>query len=207
MGGETAEMPGTYDKNKFDLAGFAIGVVEKKFLLTKNKIKNHDIVLAIPSSGLHSNGFSLVRHILKKKNIKSKKFLSLDIKNELLKPTKIYVEEIINLNKKQLINGCANITGGGIINNLTRVIPKNLCLNVNLDKIKTNKVFKWLKKNNINDTEMINTFNCGVGFCLIAKKKNLKKIKNFFSKKYQPYKIGYISKDKPTFKTFGKIQW
>jgi len=149
----------------------------------------------------------LVRHILKKKNIKSKKFLSLDIKNELLKPTKIYVKEIINLNKKQLINGCANITGGGIINNLTRVIPKNLCLNVNLDKIKTNKVFKWLKKNNINDTEMINTFNCGVGFCLIAKKKNLKKIKNFFSKKYQPYKIGYISQDKSTFKTFGKIQW
>ena len=106
-----------------------------------------------------------------------------------------------------MINGCANITGGGIINNLTRVIPKNLCLNVNLDKIKTNKVFKWLKKNNINDAEMINTFNCGVGFCLIAKKKNLKKIKNFFSKKYQPYKIGYISQGKSTFKTFGKIQW
>ena len=209
IGGETAEMPGTYDRNKFDLAGFAVGVVEKKSLLTKAKIKNNDIVLAIPSSGLHSNGFSLLRHILKKKKIKinSKKISYLNIKNELIKPTKIYVKEINKLNKKELINGCANITGGGLINNLIRVMPNNLCLNINLSKIKTSKIFKWLKKNNIQDSEMLNTFNCGVGFCLIANNKNIKKIKKIFSKKYQPYQIGFISRNRSKIKTCGKLQW
>ena len=132
IGGETAEMPGTYGKNKFDLAGFAIGVVEKKNLLTKDKIKKNDIVMAVPSSGLHSNGFSLVRNILKKKGYRS---LSANLKKELIKPTKIYVKEINELNKKKLINGCANITGGGLINNLTRVIPNELCLNINLSTL------------------------------------------------------------------------
>ena len=209
IGGETAEMPGTYEKHKFDLAGFAVGVVEKKSLLTKIKIKNNDIILAIPSSGLHSNGFSLVRHILKKKKIKInlKKSLPLNIKNELIKPTKIYVKEINKLNKRKLINGSANITGGGIINNLVRVVPNNLCLNINLAKIKTSKIFKWLKQNNIRDSEMLNTFNCGVGFCLIANKKNIKKIKNVFSKEYQPYQIGFISRSRLKVKTQGKLQW
>ena len=209
IGGETAEMPGTYERNKFDLAGFAVGVVEKKSLLTKAKIKNNDIVLAIPSSGLHSNGFSLLRHILKKKKVKinSKKILSLNIKNELIKPTKIYVKEINKLNKKKLINGCANITGGGLVNNLIRVVPNNLCLNINLSKIKTSKIFKWVKKNNIKDSEMLNTFNCGVGFCLIANKKNIKKIKIIFSNKYQPYQIGFISRNRSKIKTCGKLQW
>jgi len=159
VGGETAEMPGTYEKNKFDLAGFSVGAVEKKNLLSKDKIKNNNIVLAIPSSGLHSNGFSLVREILKKqkKNIKNK--LPNDIKNELIKPTKIYVPELNKLNKKNLVNGCANITGGGLINNLIRAIPKNYCLNIDLSKIKVSKIFKWLKKNKIKDTEILNTIN------------------------------------------------
>ena len=102
VGGETAEMPGTYEKNKFDLAGFAVGVVEKKNLLTKNKIKKNNIVLAIPSSGLHSNGFTLLRYILGEKKIKfnlNKKSFSY-IKKDLLCPTKIYVKEINTLNKK-----------------------------------------------------------------------------------------------------------
>ena len=209
IGGETAEMPGTYEKNKFDLAGFAVGVVEKKSLLTKNKIKNNDIVLAIPSSGLHSNGFSLLRYILRKKKIKisSKNIFSLNIKNELIKPTKIYVKEINKLNDKKLINGCANITGGGLLNNLIRVVPNNLCLNINLSKIKTSKIFKWLKQNSIRDSEMLNTFNCGVGFCLITNKKNIIKIKKKFSKKYQPYQIGFLSKSRPKIKIYGKLQW
>ena len=111
VGGETAEMPGTYEKGKFDIAGFAVGVVGKNKILYKNKIKNNDLILAIPSSGLHSNGYSLVRYLLKQKkiNIKKNKFL----KSELLKPTKIYVREVINLLNQNLINGCANITGGG----------------------------------------------------------------------------------------------
>ena len=204
VGGETAEMPGTYGKNKFDLAGFAVGVVEKKNLLTKNKIKKNDIIIAVPSSGLHSNGFSLVRNIIKKKGYSS---LPKNLKKEIIKPTKIYVKEVNELNKKKLINGCANITGGGLINNLTRVIPKELCLNIDLSKIKIKSVFKWLKKNNINDSEMLKTFNCGVGFCLITKKRNIKKIKKIFTKNFQPYEIGFISKAKNKYNTFGRLKW
>jgi len=197
IGGETAEMPGTYSKNKFDLAGFAVGLVEKKNLLIKNNIKLNDIVLAIPSSGIHSNGFSLIRHILKKKR---NSFLSPLVKKELVKPTKIYVKELNKINKKKLINGCANITGGGLLNNLIRVIPNNLCLNIDLSKIRTKSIFKWLKKNNIKDAEMLKTFNCGVGFCLITNKRNINKIKKIFSKEYQPYQIGFISKEKSKIK-------
>ena len=204
IGGETAEMPGTYTKNKFDLAGFAVGLVEKKNLLTKNKIKSNDIILAVPSSGLHSNGFSLIRNILKKK---SNSFLSSYIKKELIKPTKIYVRELNKINKKKLINGCANITGGGLLNNLIRVIPNNLCLNIDLSKIKIKPIFKWIKKNNILDTEMLKTFNCGVGFCLITNKKNVKKIKKIFSREYKPYQIGSLTKEKIKIRTIGELQW
>jgi|TARA_B110000438_G_C15737458_1_gene616950 phosphoribosylformylglycinamidine cyclo-ligase len=203
VGGETAEMPGTYSKNKFDLAGFAVGVVDKDKLLTKNKIKNNDVVLAVPSSGLHSNGFSLVRHILNNK----KNIIPNNIKKELLKPTKIYVQELNKINKKNLISGCANITGGGLVDNIIRVIPNHLTLNINLSNIKVNRIFKWLKTKKIQEIEMLKTFNCGVGFCLIAKKNNIKKIKKVFSKKYEPYPIGYISKENKKFNLFGKIKW
>ena len=204
LGGETAEMPGTYHKNKFDLAGFAVGLVEKKNLLTKNKIKLNDIILAVPSSGLHSNGFSLVRSVLKKKK---NLYLSTFLKKNLIKPTKIYVKELNEINEKKLINGCANITGGGLLNNTIRVIPDKLCLNIDLSKIKIKSIFKWLKKNNIKDSEMLKTFNCGIGFCLIANKKNIKKIKKIFTKNYQPYQIGFISREKSKVKTFGKLEW
>ena len=204
LGGETAEMPGTYHKNKFDLAGFAVGLVEKKNLLTKNKIKLNDIILAVPSSGLHSNGFSLVRSVLKKKK---NLYLSTFLKKNLIKPTKIYVKELNEINEKKLINGCANITGGGLLNNMIRVIPDKLCLNIDLSKIKIKSIFKWLKKNNIKDSEMLKTFNCGIGFCLIANKKNIKKIKKIFTKNYQPYQIGFISREKSKVKTFGKLEW
>ena len=203
LGGETAEMPGTYNKDKFDLAGFAVGLVEKKNLLTKNKIKENDLVLAVPSSGLHSNGFSLVRYVIKKNKIKLSSFL----KKNLIKPTKIYANELNQVNKKKLINGCANITGGGLINNIIRVVPNNLCLNINLSKIRVKPIFKWLKKNNIKDSEMLNTFNCGVGFCLILNKKYIKKVQKIFPKEYKPYEIGYISRSKVKVKTSGSLKW
>jgi phosphoribosylaminoimidazole synthetase len=204
IGGETAEMPGTYGKNKFDLAGFAVGLVEKKNLLTKNKIKFNDVILAVPSSGLHSNGYSLVRHILKRKK---NSYLSKNIKKELIKPTKIYVKEINKINSKKLISGCANITGGGLLDNLIRVIPDALSISINLSKIKVKPIFKWLKKNNIKDSEMLKTFNCGVGFCLITNKKNISKVKKIFSKEYKPYEIGFVSKKKSRINIYGKIQW
>ena len=205
VGGETAEMPGTYEKGKFDIAGFAVGVVGENKILNKKKIKTNDLVLAIPSSGLHSNGYSLVRYILnlKKINIKKNKFL----KTELIKPTKIYVKEVLKLINKNLINGCANITGGGLADNIKRVIPDNLVAEINLDKIKTSKIFNWLKKNDISDGEMLKTFNCGVGFCLIISPKNLERVKKYFTKKFKPYVIGKISKGKNKIKINGSINW
>ena len=205
VGGETAEMPGTYEKGKFDIAGFAVGVVDEKKILQKKNIKKNDLVLAIPSSGVHSNGYSLVRYVLNKKkiNLINNKFL----KKELLKPTKIYVREVLDLINNNLINSCANITGGGLADNLKRVIPEGMVANIDLNKVKTKKIFKWLKQNNIDDKEMLRTFNCGVGFCLIIKPQNLNKIKKFFTKEYQPYVIGEIIAGKNRVKLNGKIDW
>ena len=205
VGGETAEMPGTYEKGKFDIAGFAVGIVAKNKILGKKKIKSKNLILAVPSSGLHSNGYSLVRHILKKKKINIKK--NIFLKKELLKPTKIYVKEILNLIKGNLINGCANINGGGLSDNIKRIIPNGLVAEIDLNKIKTLRIFKWLKKNNVNDKEMLKTFNCGVGFCLIIEPKKLKMINKFFPKKYKPYVIGQITKGGNKIKLNGNINW
>ena len=205
VGGETAEMPGTYEKGKFDIAGFAVGIVDEKKILNKNKIKENDLILAIPSSGLHSNGYSLVRNIIKKNKINVNK--NTFLKKELIKPTKIYVKEILSLIRKNLINGCANITGGGLPDNIKRIIPEKFCAEVDLKKIKISKIFRWLKNNNVNDNEMLRTFNCGVGFCLIINPKNLNKISRYFSKNYKPYVIGKISKRKNRLKFNGKINW
>jgi phosphoribosylformylglycinamidine cyclo-ligase len=205
VGGETAEMPGTYEKGKFDIAGFAVGVVDEKKILDKKKIKKNDLIIALPSSGVHSNGYSLVRYILKKKKIDLKK--NQFLKKELLRPTKIYVEEVLRLINVNLINGCANITGGGLGDNIKRIIPEGLVANIDLNKVKTKKIFKWLKQQNIEDKEMLKTFNCGVGFCLVINAKNLNKIKKFFSRDFQPYIIGKVTSGKNKIKLNGKIDW
>ena len=205
VGGETAEMPGTYEKGKFDIAGFAVGLVDEKKILKKKNIKKNDLILAIPSNGIHSNGYSLVRYILKKRKINLKN--NLFLKKELLKPTKIYVKEILKLIGNNLLNGCSNITGGGLEDNIKRVIPDGLVADIDLNKIKTKKIFKWLKQNKIEDKEMLKTFNCGVGFCLIIHPKNLEKVTRFFTKEFKPYVIGKITKGKNKVKLNGKIDW
>ena len=205
VGGETAEMPGTYEKGKFDIAGFAVGLVDKKKILIKKNIKKNDLVLAVPSSGVHSNGYSLVRYVLKKEKIilKNDAFL----KKELLRPTKIYVNEVLNLIDRNLLNGCSNITGGGLADNVKRIIPEGLVADIDLRKIKTKKIFKWLKEKKIEDKEMLKTFNCGVGFCLIIKPKNFNKVTKFFTKEFKPYVIGKITKGINKVKLNGKIDW
>ena len=205
VGGETAEMPGTYEKGKFDIAGFCVGLVEKNKILKPSKIKKNDLVVAIPSSGLHSNGFSLIRYILNKKNINYKK--NKKLKKWLLEPTKIYVKEISKLIDLKIINGCAHITGGGIKDNLSRIIPKGKCAKINLSKIKTQQVFSWLKKNKISDKEMLKTFNCGVGFIIIINKKKFNQIKKYFKKNYLPYAIGEIVNGNNKVLLNGKISW
>jgi len=201
IGGETAEMPGTYSKDKFDLAGFSVGIVSKKKILDKSKVKKNDIILAIPSSGIHSNGYSLVRSILKKYKIPN------NLKRDILRPTRIYSKEILQLTNKNLINAAAHITGGGLVENLLRSIPKNLTLNLDLSKIKILKIFKWLKSKNISDKEMMQTFNCGVGFCIIVSQTNIKKIIKIFPKNYQPYKIGFITKNKNKVILTKSLKW
>ena len=205
VGGETAEMPGTYTREKFDLAGFAVGLVSKNKILKKNKIKNNDFILAVPSSGLHSNGYSLVRYVLKKKGINIKK--NLYLKKELLTPTKIYVNEVLKLVKNNLVNGCANITGGGLEDNIARVLPDGLSAELNLRNIRVTKIFKYLKNLGIIESEMLKTFNCGVGFCLIAHPNKLKKIISIFPNKYKPYVIGKIKRGNKQVLLNGKISW
>ena len=205
VGGETAEMPGTYAKNKFDIAGFAVGLVDENKILKKNKIKKNNLVLAIPSSGLHANGYSLVRYILKKNKINLKK--NKKLKKDLLEPTKIYAKEVLKLHNRGLINGCANITGGGLVDNIKRIIPNNLNVEIDLKKIVVPEIFKWLKKNNVTNKEMLKTFNCGVGFCLIINPKNLDKIKKFFTKRYMPYIIGQTSNGDKKVILNGTIDW
>ena len=201
IGGETAEMPGTYAKDKFDLAGFSVGLVSKQKILDKSNVKNGNIILAIPSNGIHSNGYSLVRSILKKNKLPK------NLKKEILKPTKIYTKEILKLVDKELINAAAHITGGGLIENLIRSIPANLSLNLNLSKIKIIKIFKWLKSKNISDNEMMRTFNCGVGFCIIVSRKNVSRIKRIFPRNFIPYEIGYVSKGKNKINLINSLQW
>ena len=172
-------------------------------MLNKHKVKLGNVVLAFPSNGLHSNGFSLVRSVIKKNKIPKK------LKNELLKPTRIYSEEVLKLTNKNLINAAAHITGGGLIENLVRSIPDKLNLNLDLSKIKILKIFKWLKSKNISDNEMLRTFNCGVGFCVICEKKNISKIKKIFPKNYKPYEIGFISntKNKNKVNLINDLKW
>ncbi len=201
IGGETAEMPGIYSKDKFDLAGFSVGVISKKEILDKSNVKRGNIVLAVPSNGIHSNGYSLVRTILKKNKIPS------NLKKEILRPTKIYSKEVLKLTSMKLINSAAHITGGGLIENLLRSIPNNLTLNIDLSKIKILKIFKWLKSKNISDQEMMRTFNCGIGFCLIVHKKNIYKIKKIFPKKFTPYEIGFISRGKNKINLSKSLKW
>ena len=171
----------------------------------KKKIKKNNLILAIPSSGIHSNGYSLVRHILKTKKVDIKK--NIFLRKELIRPTKIYVKEILNLINKKLVNGCANITGGGLRDNIKRILPENFTAKINLKKVKTKNIFKWLHANGIDNNEMLKTFNCGIGFCIIINPKNLKKIKKYFPKKFEPYVIGKIINGKKNVDLNGKIKW
>jgi len=191
-GGETAEMPGIYSKDGFDLAGFSVGVTDKKRILNSQQIKKGDAILAIPSSGVHSNGFSLVRKILKEKKIlysaKNKKLYQ-----NLLTPTKIYTKEIQKLFEQNLIHGACNITGGGLTENIPRVLPKNVSAKINLAKVKVKKIFSWINKQGVDQGEMLKTFNCGVGFVVFAKTNNIAKITKVFKSPYKPYVIGTIT--------------
>ena len=147
----------------------------------------------------------MIRYILNRKKINLKK--NNYLKKELIRPTKIYVKEVLKLFQSNLINSCANITGGGLEDNIKRVIPEGLTAQIDLSKIKPNKIFSWIKAQNVSDDEMLKTFNCGVGFCLITKSKNILKIRKLFHRKFKPYVIGKIVTGKTKIKFNEKVQW
>ncbi|WP_276876873.1 phosphoribosylformylglycinamidine cyclo-ligase [Anaerococcus hydrogenalis] len=176
IGGETAEMPGLYKENDYDLAGFCVGIVDREKIITGEKIKKGDHIFGLKSSGIHSNGYSLVRKI-----IFEKEKLSLDQKiegletslgEELLKPTKIYVKEVLALLDKIEINGLSHITGGGFYENIPRMIPDGLCAKIDLTNVESPKIFSLLQKwGNLNKKDMYETFNMGVGLVFAVDKK------------------------------------
>jgi phosphoribosylformylglycinamidine cyclo-ligase len=164
LGGETAEMPDIYQKDEYDLAGFCIGIIEKKKIIDGSKIKPKDLIIGISSSGVHSNGFSLVRKIFNQKEL-------VKLSKTLLTPTKIYVKSILNLLKDYSIKGIAHITGGGILENIPRILPPRTKAKINLNSWKIPPIFKKIqKKANISSNEMYRTFNMGIGMVLVVSK-------------------------------------
>ena len=202
IGGETAEMPGVYKDKDFDLAGFCVGVVErKKILPTMDSIKPGDIVLGLRSSGFHSNGYSLIRKIIKEQNISLNDKPPFKTKDKnlavtLLRPTRLYYNLITKLIKFIKVKGIAHITGGGLIGNLPRIIPKKMSIKLNLINFPKDNLFTWFKKiSKLSDYEMLSTFNCGIGMSFIISKKDLKKTEKFFkNKKEKFFIIGQIVK-------------
>lgn len=182
IGGETAEMPGLYKENDYDLAGFCVGIVDREKIITGEKIKKGDHIFGLRSSGIHSNGYSLVRKI-----VLEKEKLSLDQKieglerslgEELLKPTKIYVKEILSLLDKIEINGLSHITGGGFYENIPRMIPDGLCAKIDLTNVETPKIFSLLQKwGNLDKKDMYETFNMGVGLVFAVDEKYVEIVK------------------------------
>jgi phosphoribosylformylglycinamidine cyclo-ligase len=180
IGGETAEMPGLYGQGDYDLAGFTVGAVERENVLPKN-VQAGDVILGLKSSGVHSNGFSLVRHILKECNIDlSHKLPSGKILGDaLLEPTKIYVKSCLSAIKTGKVKALSHITGGGLVENIPRVLPENLFADINYSAWQLPELFQFLKDaGNVEDAEMHRTFNCGIGMVLIVDKNDIELVKN-----------------------------
>ncbi|WP_086241590.1 MULTISPECIES: phosphoribosylformylglycinamidine cyclo-ligase [Campylobacter] len=166
IGGETAEMPSMYSSGDFDLAGFAVGIAEEDEIDRTKFVNEGDILVALPSSGLHSNGFSLARAVIKKEKLNlGSEFEGKTLLETLLEPTRIYVDEFLRL--KDSINAMAHITGGGIVENLPRVLPNGLGAKIRRSAIKTPKIFELIAKS-VEQSEMDRTFNCGVGMVLVV---------------------------------------
>ncbi|AHC39433.1 phosphoribosylformylglycinamidine cyclo-ligase [Ehrlichia muris] len=175
IGGETAEMPGMYSDNKYDIAGFTVGIIEADNILPKNhSIKTGDIILGLASTGLHSNGFSLIRKIISDNKISYHDVCPWSDQtwaNYLLTPTRIYVNSLLPI--ISLVNGLAHITGGGFIYNIPRIIPNHLSATIDLNSWKMPQIFHWLDTEvQIPQMEMFKTFNCGIGMILIVPQEN-----------------------------------
>ena len=194
LGGETAEMPGHYVGKNFDLAGFSVGCVEKEKIINGKNIKEGDILIGIESSGPHSNGFSLIRKIIKDSSAKEdelKKIIKL-----ALKPTHLYPNIIMRLIEKFSIHGMAHITGGGLTENIPRSLPKNLSADISLTSWELPEIFKWLQeKGGITNDDLLRIFNCGIGMVLIVDESISEEIKSDIKDSgFDCYNIGRVVK-------------
>ncbi|EPU78921.1 TPA: phosphoribosylformylglycinamidine cyclo-ligase [Streptococcus agalactiae] len=195
IGGETAEMPGMYGEDDYDLAGFAVGVAEKSQLLDGSKVKEGDILLGLASSGIHSNGYSLVRRVFA--DYTGKELLpeleGKQLKDVLLEPTRIYVQAALPLIKEELVNGIGHITGGGFIENVPRMFADDLAAEIDEDKVPVLPIFKALEKyGDIKHEEMFEIFNMGVGLMLAVSPENVNRVKELLDEPV--YEIGRIIK-------------
>ena len=194
IGGETAEMPGFYSEDEYDMAGFTVGVVDKDNIIDGKNIAEGNVIIGLPSSGIHSNGYSLVRKIVfEKMGYEVDKYidsLKTTIGEELLKPTRIYVEAVYPLIEKYKINGISHITGGGFYENIPRILPENLSAYIEKEKIDTPQIFKLLQEwGNIEEKEMYGTFNMGVGMVLIVDENLLADIEKDLNERQEKYYI------------------
>ena len=200
LGGETAEMPGFYAGNEYDLAGFAVGVVEKSEIIDGREIQEGDSVIGIASNGLHSNGFSLVRKVLfesKKYKMDDKlPFFEKPLGRELLRPTRIYVSPVLHLLENYKILGIAHITGGGIVENIPRILPKEISVRIDQQSWPTPSIFTFIQKEGeISDGEMYRTFNMGIGMVLIVSPSDASKVMaELKMARYDSYLIGKVIK-------------
>ena len=177
IGGETAEMPGLYKENDYDLAGFAVGIVDRDKIIDGSAIKEGDVAISLSSSGVHSNGFSLVRAALDMANVKlSDKFEDTTVGERLLVPTRIYEKEISALLKEVQIKGIAHITGGGLYENVPRMLPENIGIEFDLKESEIDPVFKGIQEwGNVETKEMFSTFNMGIGMVVVVDAKDVDK--------------------------------
>ena len=192
IGGETAEMPNHYTGKNFDLAGFSVGIVEKKLIINSSKVKKNNVIIGIESSGAHSNGYSLINKLIKESSlskVERKKLIKL-----ALKPTHLYTNVILDLVKKINVKSIANITGGGLTENIPRSIPNNLSSEIYLDKWKMPLFFRTLQKlGNIQTTDMLRIFNCGIGMTVVIEPKDASATMKVLSKhKLKAYMIGKV---------------
>ena len=202
LGGETAELPGFYKSNEYDLAGFAVGIVEKEEIIDGSKIKPSDLLIGIESSGLHSNGYSLAQKVVFEIakwdiNYKHPK-LEKNIGEELLTPTFIYTKLINTLKSKFKIKGIANITGGGFTENIPRIFPENISCEIDLSSWKRSEIFNILQEAGpIDKEEMLKTFNNGIGMVLVVDKSDEKSIISEIEKQgHKGHRIGFTVEDK-----------
>ena len=178
IGGETAELPGMYSPGDYDLAGFCVGIVEKAELLDNTKVKATDVLLGLASSGPHSNGYSLIRKVLERTGADpAQTFNGRTLGETLLQPTRIYVPSLLSILKQHPIHALAHITGGGITENLPRVLPKGLRARVTRSSWSMPPIFHWLQEQgNIPDNELLKTFNCGIGMVAIVPKDSAQQV-------------------------------